>query len=446
MSSFVRSLTPRHVVLASMAAWFVCVLLQWLTDPPLSHDEAAYALLARDGQHTWLYRPIGSITLARIGLALEHSELALRATSVVIGLSLVPAVAYLGRRFGAWTGAWAAAIVAGSHPFLLRGFQLLNDIPAAACVIVATAIAIDELDRSEGPSYRLVLVAPLCAAAIYLRYGAVLTIGVVALAAAVLFRSWLRRPGPVVVTACAFIALLVPLLVYSHDKTGSAVGLFEAARNAADVGVGRGLARFVLSNPLTFYGVLVTPMLIVGLFGARWTDRRARFLAISAIAVTAWLGLFSAGDVRFVFVPIVFLVILGVRCTMNAIATRPRLQYAAGVVIVASWLVMIAAAVPLQRYKDRWLASMVTTSAAIRSDAAGRPCIVVSYRIVQLQWYTGCEVVRAPAMRWADPQRADARWYVTELPTDPVRAADVAHGLGVQAVPLWGGAAWYLDR
>ena len=116
------SITPRRVVLASLGAWAVCVLLQWLTDPPLSHDESAYAMLARDGQQIWLYRPIGMIALGRIGIVLGGSELALRAISVLLGLALVPAIAMLGRRFGVWTGAWSAALIAGSHPFLLRGF------------------------------------------------------------------------------------------------------------------------------------------------------------------------------------------------------------------------------------------------------------------------------------------------------------------------------------
>src|SRR6478672_3686223 len=104
-------ITPRRAVLASLGTWAVCVVLQWLTNPPLSHDESAYALLARDGQHTWLYRPIGVIGLGRIGLKLGDSELALRVPSLLLGLALVPAIAMLGRRFGAWTGAWAAALI-----------------------------------------------------------------------------------------------------------------------------------------------------------------------------------------------------------------------------------------------------------------------------------------------------------------------------------------------
>src|SRR5947207_8811338 len=135
------ALTPRKVVIASCVVWLVCVVMQWLVDPPLAHDEAAYAVLARDGIVRWVYRPIGMVELARVGLAISHSGVALRAASVVLGLAFVPSIAYLGRRFDAWSGACVAALVVGSQTFLMRGFQLLNDIPAAACVLAATAIA-----------------------------------------------------------------------------------------------------------------------------------------------------------------------------------------------------------------------------------------------------------------------------------------------------------------
>ena len=163
------------------------MILQWLTNAPLSHDESAYAMLARDGLGTWLYRPIGMVAMGRIGVWLGGGELAFRATSVVLGLALIPAIAMLGRRFGTWTGAWAAALIAGSHTFLLRGFQLLNDVPVTACIVLAAAIVIDELDRPDGADYRFVWTAPLFAVALYLRYGSALLIAVLGLAAVIVW-------------------------------------------------------------------------------------------------------------------------------------------------------------------------------------------------------------------------------------------------------------------
>lgn len=437
--------TARRVVLASLAVWVACVVLQWLVDPPLAHDEAAYAVLGLEGLTRWAYRPIGMVELARIGLVIGHSGIALRAPSVILGLAFVPAVAYLGRRFGEWTGAWTAALVVGSHTFVMRGFQLLNDIPAATCVLVATAIALDELTRDEGPRYRLVLAAPLCAISIYLRYGNVLPIGVIALIALIMFRSWLRRPAPIAVFAVVLVVLLVPLFALSRAKTGSALGLFEFARAAATYPTGQGLRRFVIANPLLVYGALVAPVMLVGLFGAR--DRREWLLAISSIVLIGWLGLTSDGSTRFLFVPMIFLVIVGVRRLEAWLANRTRARRIAIGLVLAGWLSMIVAVVPIQQHIARGVDMMMTASRAIRADAAGRPCVVMAYWVTDLIWYSGCDGIQAPT--WEAPNQIpsrDVRCYAASMPQHPVNPDAVARALGARAVPLSGGTAWLLER
>lgn len=446
-------ITPRRVVLASLGVWTVCVLLQWLTNPPLSHDESAYAMLARDGQHTWLYRPIGMVVLGRIGIWLGGGELALRAASVVLGLGLVPAVARLGRRFGAWTGAWAAALIAGSHAFLLRGFQLLNDIPATVCIVLAAAIVVEELERPEGPSYRLVGTAPLFAIALYLRYGSALVIAVLSFAAVVVWwRSLLRRQGPPLLATGVFALLITPLLLYSLDKTGSVTGVFELSRDAATYATGTGLRRFVLSNPFMFYGALLPPVMIAGLISVLPLNRDRAFLVLVAVTIIVWLGLFSDGSARFLFVPVIFLVIAGVHGITRVVAARPQwrrlIVRGAGALVLAAWLAMIGAAIPIQRHIARGLSGMMTASAAIRQDAAGRPCIVTAFWVTELMWYSGCAGAKAP--RWDNVQGRlppDARWYAASMPHHPVDPGAVSRAVGATSTTaLPGGTAWRLEH
>jgi hypothetical protein len=433
--------TPRRLVIASLLVWIVCLVLSLVAGAPLTHDEAAYALLARDGHEQWLYRPIGLVALGKLGLVLGASDLAMRAASAVLSIALIAAVASLGKRFGAWTGAWAIAVIAGTHSFVLRGFQLLNDIPATVCLLGAAVILIDELDRDGGPSFRLVTAAPLLACALYLRYGSVLAIGILGITAAVLWwRSICLRPGPVILTIAVFVMLLAPFFAYSVRVTGTATGILAMSREVATFPIGHGLARFVLSNPFVFYGALVPPVMLAGLAGLV-RSRRHTFLALVAIAQIVSLGLFSAGDARFIFLAIVFLVVLGVDALTRLLAGHRRLVRVAGSLVVLAWLGMITAAIPIQHAIAAKLTDMMAASRSIRADAAGRPCVIIAHAVTQLMWYAGCGGVQPLHAKERIPP--NTRRYGVAMPHHPIDAAQLANVLDADLVPLSGGA-WYL--
>jgi len=439
--------TPRRVVLASMAVWFLCVVTQWLIGPPLSSDEAAYAILARDGQTIWLYRPIGTIAIAQIALFFGTSEHALRVPSVVLGMAFPLGLALLGNRFGRWTGAWAVALIVTSHTFLMRGFQLLNDLPAGACLLVTAAVLIDELDRPGGPTYRLVWCAPLCAMAIYLRYGAVLVVATFAgVALLVWWRSLLRHPWPVLAAVLLLVLLLAPLAAYSHARTGTLLGVFEIARERATFSTGQGLHRFLLSNPFLFYGALLPPIMLVGIAGVVLAPgperRRTIFVVLLALAMVIWLGLFSDGSARFLFVAIAFLVIAGVRGVALGIARHRVVIRALAGLVVAGWLTMLVVCAIVQRTITERLGDVMVASAAIRQDAAGRPCYAIARNwLPQLMWYSGCQGVKAHSWTRITPSPPEARWYAVSMPGLPVEVAPLLATVHASsATPLDGGA------
>ena len=208
----------------------------------------------------------------------------------------------------------------------------------------------------------------------------------------------------------------MPLMMYSQHTTGSALGLLERSRDAATYATGTGLRRFVLSNPFLFYGALLPPVMIAGLAAVFPLRRDRAYLVLSAVALIVWLGMFSDGSARFLFVPIVFLVIVGVQGITRVLErlprSRPLIIRSAGVIVVASWFVMIGAAVPIQRHIARGQSGMITASAAIRADSAGHPCIVIAFWVPELMWYSGCVGVKAPTWDRV-PARlpGDARWY-----------------------------------
>lgn len=470
--------SPRRLAIASLVVWAMCVVLSLSASAPLAHDEAAYAVLARDRDDAWLYRPIGTVALARIGIALGGSDLAMRLPSALISLALIGAVAVLGKRLGAWTGAWAAAVIAGTHAFVIRGHQLLNDLPSTACLLLALAILIDELDHgrdrapdrgrarapdrgrdrapdrlraSAAPTYRLVAVAPLFAAALYLRYGALLSIAIIGLGTALVWwRELLARPGPAIAAVALFAALIAPLLAYSAATTGSPGGLFALSRGVATNELGKGLARFVLSNPFRSYGALAAPVALAGLIAlVRPPPHRRRvtwFLGGIAIAQIGALGVFSDGSARFVFLALAILVLLGVDAIARAARRLGRpdlLARGAAAAVALGWLGMICASVPIQRAIARTNAGMSAASAAIRVDADGQPCLVISAQVPQLRWYTGCAARKLRTSGALAPLPADIRAYAVEMPHGPLDPAPLARALGTRLVPLTDGA-WCL--
>ncbi len=432
--------TPRRLLVAAVIAWSACVAIGLLCRAPLTSDEAAYALLARGDGETWLYRSRGVVVLARLGLALGDDELALRLVPTLASLPLVLAVAAVGRRaFGAWTGAIAAAVIAGAHPFVLRGFELLGDLPAAACVLAAIAIILGELAGESPPTYRLVGAAPLLAAAFYLRYGSAPVIALIGLAAlACWWRPIRARPGPAIATVIALAALVAPFAIESTRATGSPIGILALAGEVSGrTWFGRGLLVYVVGDPFRQYGALV-PFVIVAAVWSAWRPsprrRIAAFLGAIAFGQIVVLGLVSHASSRFVFVGIALLVVLGVDALDRAM-TDSRVRRGALVAVCASWLGMAIAVVPFQRHLSRNLAELTASSAAIARDAHGRPCTVAARALPQLMWYTRCA-----GWKIVDDSRPpvdDARlWYAASTPRRPIDP----HALGAIATPV--GPAW----
>ena len=159
--------TDRQLLGSAIVAWLVVAVTSLVLGPPLGHDEAAFALIAR-GDATWLYKSRAVVLLAELGLALGGSEVAIRFAMVPLGLGIVLGAYAVGHAMrDRRTGGWAAVVVAGAHPMALRSAELLGDLPAAACLLGAIALIASELSREDGPRWRLVGAAPLLAAAFY---------------------------------------------------------------------------------------------------------------------------------------------------------------------------------------------------------------------------------------------------------------------------------------
>jgi len=402
----------------------------------LGHDEAAFAISARgDAPETgWLYRSAGTVALARLGFAIGSAPWQLRLPVAGLNLLFVVAVFALGRAaFGARTGAWAAAVLAGAHPLVFRSAELLSDIPAATCVVAGLAVVVGELERSDGPRWRIAASAPLFAAGFYLRYGSAPIVGFALAAAAILWRrAVIRRPGPMCAAIALLALLIAPHLAWSRAATGSPLGILSISSGMPRRAyVGEGLVTYLTSNPFAFYGALVAPVMIAGLIGAFRSDRIAsRFLAIVAVGQVVALGIQSHGQPRYVFVAVALLVIVGVDTLARSRFARPRWALA---LVAASWLGVAICAPIYFRMRDDLFAQVVQAAAALRADSGGRPCAAFAVNVAQLQWYSGCTV---NAVKFSDSLPSDRVAYAVSFARWPLDIAGVSADLHCAATAL----------
>lgn len=391
----------RRLLGAALVAWAVVAAIQLWLGPPLGHDEAAFAIVARGDSEPWLYRSRGVTLLAELGLALGGADWQMRLASALLGLGVVPAVFAVGRAaFSARTGAWAAAVIAGAHPMAIRSAALLGDLPATAAALAGLAILATELARPGGPRWRVALAAPAFAAAFYLRYATAPVIAIAGIAAlAVWWRPIRARPLPIAATAAAFAALLVPHIAHSVDHTGAVLGVLRASAEVpARAYPGEGLVSYVTANPFAYYGALVGPLIIAGLAGLalRLRSRPAWFLAAVAIGQLIAIGLQSHAQPRYIFIASTLLAVLGVETLRSAVAPRrPRLARLAVPAAVLAWLAVAIAAIPLDRSVARSRRAITAAADAIRADRRTGPCIAIASQVPQLMWYARCRTVLA---------------------------------------------------
>jgi len=417
-------LTDRRLISAALLVWIAMALVGLVLGPALGHDEAAFALVARgDGPPGgWLYRSEGTVAIAKLGVALGGAAWQLRLASAVLGTGFVIAVFAVGRAaFHARTGAWAAALIAGAHPMVQRSSELLSDLPAAACLLGGMALLAGELDRAGGPRRRIVAVAPLFAAAFYVRYGSA---PVIALAVGAALLVWWRavalRPIRVLAMVVTLALLGIPHLLRSRAATGTMLGILKVSAGVPrHAYVGEGLVTYLTSNPFLFYGALIAPAVALGLVGLPWVRGKAPwYLAIVALAQLVSLGLKSHGQPRYVFVATALFVVLGV----DRLARLDRPRVALGLV-ATSWLAVAIVGVLRYRYLDDEYAVIVEAARVIRADTGDRPCAAVALIVPQLMWYSGCEVAASGLLD--APLPADRTRYAVTFTRWPIDLASI---------------------
>lgn len=415
---------PALIFAAGLLIWFINAAIVWLSAAPLGHDEAQYVLSARDmltgEEQRWFYVSSGMSVVAAVGKTLGHGEVALRFPAFILGIGFLLASAGLAWRvYGAMTAAWVVVALAGMRSIVGMSSDLLTDLPATAFLLAGTLVMVSEVlreDNAATPRWRVVLAAPLLAAALYVRYAS--CIPILLLGVGTLIVGWSpirRRPLPIVVTAALFLLLLVPHLMRAHYETGSPLGILLASKDVpGKTWFAQGLATYVTSNPVEYYGLLAAPILLAGAAAiARVRHRPTMLLWLLAVGDIVVLGLVSHAQPRYIFFGITLLVILGVEQIRRWAGARRWVAIAAGIAVVVSWALMLRTQIKRSERRHETTSATFAAAAAIRTDADGSRCYVIGDAFAQLEWYSGCQGATWP---W-DERGEDEPVYVVHTPT-----------------------------
>ncbi|HSM38065.1 MAG TPA: glycosyltransferase family 39 protein, partial [Candidatus Limnocylindrales bacterium] len=403
------------VVGAVAVAFGGVVVLNILQQPPFSWDEAVYALTTRH----WLYgtpdtgwgahRPPVLSILAMAPLAVASDEASLRVIGLAFGVAAVLATWWLGRSLaGPWAGVTAAAAVAAAPTIQIDAGLLLNDVPALAVLLLLMATLARQLQGSGPIGWSFLWLAPLAALAFYIRYGSILALAAVGLTAVALWPWRLAAAWPkVLVTALLLVLLLLPHAIFATLQTGSPLGIFLLAQSgAAGAYPGAGLVQYLAWLPSGLIGPVAGAVAVIGLLGGivrlvsaarrgSWdpSARAAAFLLVPALLLIGVLGAFQLPQSRYLFLPMVLLVIAGAAAIVDVARAPSQLARPASVVVVAVLgLALVGSAVTMPARSDARAAvyEWLRDAGSWIRDAGPGSCSILASDVPQLTWYSGC--------------------------------------------------------
>ncbi len=421
----------RHLALIAGGVVLAVGLAYVLTGGPFGHDESIYALKARswtDGTPSTgfsIYRPVGLPVVGWVVLQFSDADMAFRSAAVVLSIGAAGVTWLSGRMMFGVGAAWIGTTVfVASESYLRRATEFLNDLSAAG-LLLATMLAIWYHFERRPNGWWLLACAPLGAGAYYMRYGSALGLATIGVVAAIVWaRHLVLARRQIATTAAAIVALLVPHFIYARSETGSILGVLRSASTSVGGG-GGGLADYFAWLPEHLAGRLgATVMLAAVIYTAHIVVRAVRypvdercrseartvvFLMAVAVVLTVALGAFTHGEPRFVFMPLMAVLLVGgqalVRLT-DMLRHTPRVVSAAAFGIVVA-VMFTGSAVHMARGMDRITGArdVIAGSAdAVRADVGPGDCSVRSSYIPQITWYSACATYSfGQALPSADP-------------------------------------------
>jgi 4-amino-4-deoxy-L-arabinose transferase-like glycosyltransferase len=394
-----------RLLLAGLLATFVVgVVLEIAANNALGFDESVYALRARSWlsgtpDTGWgLHRPPLLSIVGLPAVAAGGAEWMLRLVGLVSGVGLVLAAWWWARSAaGEVAGLVAVAALVAAAPLHVESSTFLTDVPSTALLVVLGAGMWRALMCGGGS---LVWLAPLAAAAFYLRYGAIVPIGGLTLAAVVVApRAMWSERRQAALAAGLFVALLVPHVAIATASTGSPWGILAFAQSAAGRGDRLGILDYLGWLPWQPLGPLAAGLAAVAILAAllRATRRQGSpsdgrlvaLLLLGAAIPLAVLGTAIHAEPRYVLFPMVLLVIAGA-VVIGPLLPRWRWAIAVAAVVAAVAVVsgIGAAQAEISSRTERYDWKREVGLLLLRAGSAS--CSVAAADVAIMTWYSDC--------------------------------------------------------
>lgn len=397
----------------------------------LGYDESVYAVLARHWvsgtpDSGWaLHRPPLLSVLGVVPVVVAGGqEWAFRLIGAAFGVGTVLAAWWLARSIGGpVAGLLAAVTLAAASPLQLESGVFLTDVPSACLLIVLTALLWRQLRGADPINAGFLMLAPVAAAAFYLRYGAAVAIVALGIAAVATSGRRLAQSGRIVLaTVVVFLLLILPHAAIATGQLGTPWGiLLMAERGAAEASQQLPLAQYALGFPWEIIGPLGALLALAGLTAIivavgrrtggrsedlRERDRFAAFVGVTVLILMAVLGTIIHAEARYLLFVMALLVVLG-STTVAAFAARfsraRRRQTLVTAALIASALLVVGIATTGIRIHERaeswdWKRDV---GRYVGTNSRGS-CSVLTADVPIVSWYSRCPAITFGGRSGAD--------------------------------------------
>jgi 4-amino-4-deoxy-L-arabinose transferase-like glycosyltransferase len=373
------------------------------------YDEAVYAQLTRHWltgapASGWdLHRPPGLSVLALVPQALGPGlEWPHRLIGAAAGAGVVAAGWWAARIAGGRVAGLVAAVaLATAAPLQVESATFLTDVPSTLVLLVLAALVWRHLDGQEPPGPSFAWLGLLAAVAVYLRYGVLVELGGLVVAAiAVAPRKLLAGWRAVAAALAVFVVSLAPHVVIAIAETGAPWGIIALAARAAGGGDDLPLIRYAAWFPWRLIGPLGAAVALVGIVAAIRRGSRAgfaRFIGVAALVPIAVLGTLVHAEPRYLLFPMTLLVVLGAVELAGTLANRSRGVRVAlsGVAVAGLLLAAVTTGIEMRERADafNWKRDIGRDIAGFAGPAPAPNCSILTADVPIMSWYSGCHAV-----------------------------------------------------
>lgn len=375
---------------------------------PLGHDESVYALKSRHinlgGTSVWYwndYRAPGLPLILQLTWLIRGTEPFMRMTVWGFGALGVLITWLLGRTlYDPRTGLIGAAGLALFSPWLASSTSIWPDIPGAVLGLAVVAVMLFATEGGKA-SWWILAAAPLTVAAVVVRYGALIPIGIGALVVMIWRRQAVLRSIPKFATLGLLTALGSLLVLTVPAVTGSAtspLSSIRALQSDNNFPITRGIRDYIRQGDFIIGGYLGLLLLIGLALAALYAIRERKQLSTWALLMTlaaataGALALILHGEYRYLAPVYPFAWILagwGLAETTRRMPREPLLLIGALLAVLVPLNAAGHASFEIDLLAERF-EDIRVVSRTIDGEHGYEDCGIITSYIPQVAWYTEC--------------------------------------------------------